>query len=153
VGQAGVGRRRALVVLNVNRDGSGSWEREASERLHVPVIELACALNSSTFAADNHHLNAHGHAVAASGLRALVRLAWSRRRACSGPSAGSYGAQTDGATLAAADNKCTTLLRRQHGRSRSDHQRGRRKGAGARHTGGRLRLADGARDRARPDVL
>ena len=108
VGQAGVGRRRALVVLNVNRDGSGSWEREASERLHVPVIELACALNSSTFAADNHHLNAHGHAVAASGLRALVRLAWRHRHACSGPSADSYGAQTDGATLAAADNKCTT---------------------------------------------
>ena len=32
-------------------------------------------------------------------------------------------------------------------------QRGRRKGAGARHAGGRLRLADGARGRARPDVL
>ena len=107
-GQAGVGRRRALVVLNVNRDGSGSWERDASEHLHVPVVELACALNSSTFAADDHHLNAHGHAVAASGLRALVRLAWRRRRACSGPSANSYGAQTDGATLAAADNKCRT---------------------------------------------
>lgn len=31
-------------------------------------------------------------------------------------------------------------------------QRGRRKGAGARHAGGRLRFADGARGRARPDV-